>query len=159
MAEEKYLTQAKSVYTTLCNALDYNNWKYERHDEKLTIISGSLGEDLPIAFAVTVNADVGVVTLVSRLPLTVPKDKQVETAAAVAIANRGLAHGNFDYDLKEGHIFYRMSNSFRGCALGEGSMVYMISVGCQLVDNYNDRFLMLTKGMINLQQFAASENR
>lgn len=159
MVDEKDLIQGRQIYETLCATLDHDDWRYTRHDEELAITSGARGEDIPIDFSVQVDVERKLIILLSHLSLRVPEDKLVEVAAAVSIANRGMVFGGFDYDLQKGRILFRLSNSYIGCELGEESFLHMIYTACGTVDDYNDRFLMLAKGLMTLEQFMEAENQ
>lgn len=158
MAEELDLQQAQQTYETLCRALDKNEWHYNRHDEHLAITATARGEDFPIEFSVEVDAKRKLILLLSRLDLRVPEDKLVMMAVAVSVANNGMVFGGFDYNIQEGRILFRLSNSYMGCELSEDAFLQMIYTACGTVDNYNDSFLMLCKGLITLEQFIQKEN-
>ena len=158
MAEEMNMQKAKQVYNTLIKMLDTRDWKYEKHEEDLLIKSGIKGDDLPIEFIVFVKPKNQVVQFLSRLPFNMPEDKRVDGALAVCVANYGLVDGSFDYDLSDGEIRYRLTSSYRESTLGEDLFEYMIMVAASTVDEYNDKFFMLAKGMMGIQQFIEQEN-
>lgn len=157
MADEKVMKLAKSVYEGFCTMLDNNDWHYDRHDDDLTITCGARGEDLPMEFIIMVNTAAQVVSVYSMMPTKMPEDKRVEGAIAVAMANHGMVNGHFDYDVSDGSILYKMVTSFRGSLLAEEVYHYMIMLSASIVDDYNDKFLMISKGMMTLEQFAAWE--
>jgi hypothetical protein len=61
--------------------------------------------------------------------------------------------GCFDYDLSDGQILFRLTSSYRDSLLSEALFEYMVMVSASTIDKYNDRFFMLAKGMISLEQF------
>ena len=151
------MTKAKAVYRTLLKMLDAKKFKYERHDEDLLIKSGIRGEDLPVEFVMVVLPKNEVVQFISPMPFKIAEDKRVEAAVAVAIANYGLINGSFDFDLSDGEIRFRLTTSYRDSTLGKDLFEYMMMVGASTVDNYNDKFLMLSKGIITVEQFMEQE--
>lgn len=151
------MTKAKEVYRTLLKMLDAKKFKYERHDEDLLIKSGIRGEDLPVEFIMVVIPKNEVVQFISPMPFKIAEDKRVEAAVAVAIANYGLINGSFDFDLSDGEIRFRLTTSYRDSTLGKDLFEYMMMVGASTVDNYNDKFLMLSKGIITVEQFMEQE--
>lgn len=159
MAEEMNMQKAREVYATLVRMLDTRDWKYEKHEEDLLIKSGIRGDDLPVEFIVYVKPRNEVVQFISSLPFNMPEDKRVDGAIAVAVANYGLVDGSFDYDLRDGEIRYRLTSSYRESTLGEDLFEYMIMVAASTVDRYNDKFFMLAKGMMSIQQFMEQENQ
>ena len=157
MADEKVLKQAQMVYETICKTLDNRDWKYTRHDEDLTITCGARGEDLPMDIVIIVNPRAQVVSVISPMPFKIAEDKRVDGALAVCVANYGLINGSFDYDLSDGEIRFRLVSSFRESILSEELFNYMIMVSASTVDDYNDKFLMVSKGMLTVQQFVEWE--
>ena len=151
------MKKAVEVYDTLCSMLDNIGWKYDKVEEKLMIKSGVKGEDLPIDFIVVVKPRNEVVQFISSRPFNMPEDKRVEGALAICTANYGLVDGSFDYDLSDGQIVFRLTSSYRESLLSEALFEYMIMVSASTIDKYNDRFFMLAKGMITLEQFIEME--
>ncbi len=156
MAEEKNMAQAKAVFATLCQALDKHEWHFEKDEEKLAIECGAQGEDLPMKITVKVDADRMLIMLLSHLPFVIQEDKRLDVAIAVSAINNALVDGCFDYDVASGHMFFRMTNSFLESTISEEVFSYMLFCSCQTIDEYNDKFLMLAKGMISIEQFLAS---
>lgn len=153
MAVEINMEKAKSVFDTLVKMLDTRGLRYEKHEERLLIKSGMRGDDLPIEFIVVVKPEQQLVEFLSRLPFVMPEDKRLDGAVAVCVANYGLYDGSFDYNLKNGEIIFRLTSSYRESVLGEELFEYMIMCSSAIVDQYNDKLFMLSKGMITLQQF------
>ena len=151
------MRKAVEVYGTLCSMLDNINWKYEKVEEKLMIKSGVKGDDLPIEFLMIVKPNSEVVQFISSLPFNMPEDKRVEGALAICAANYGMVNGSFDYDLSDGQILFRLTTSYRESLLSEALLEYMVMVSASTIDKYNDRFFMLAKGMISLEQFMEME--
>ena len=116
------------------------------------------GDDLPIEFIMVVRPKNQVVQFISSLPFNMPEDKRVDGAIAVCVANYGLVDGSFDYDLRDGEIRFRLTCSYRESTLSEELFNYMIMVSASTVDNYNDKFFMIAKGMMTVQQFIEQEN-
>lgn len=148
-----YKLQARGVFDTLCAALDHNDWKYDKNAEKLRVELTATGEDLPMKLIISVEADRGVVFLTSLLPVKTPEDKRIDMAIAVAAANRVLRWGNFDYSIQDGQLYFRMAGCFIDSLLGEEFLHDMVMFAFSTIDEYNDRFLMLVKGMITIEKF------
>ena len=152
------MIKAEAVFDTLIDMLDTRDWKYEKHEEKLLIKSCIKGDDIPIEFIVVVNPKNEVVQFISSLPFKMPEDKRVDGALAVCVANYGLVDGSFDYDLRDGEIRYRLTSSYRESIVGADLFEYVIMVAASTVDQYNDKFLMIAKGRMTIQQFIEQEN-
>ena len=158
MADEKVMKQAQSVYETICKTLASRDWNFTRHDDKLMINCGARGEDLPMDIFIIVNPQAQVVSLISPMPFKIGEDKRVDAALAVCVANYGLVNGTFGYDLADGEIRFRIVSSFRESILSEELFNYMVLVAASTIDDYNDKFLMVSKGMLTIQQFIEWEN-
>lgn len=145
--------KAWQIYSTLIQMLDGKKWKYERYDDELIIKSTVVGDDLPIDFTVAVRPENQVIQFISKLPFNICEEKRVDGAIAVSVANYGLVDGSFDYDIRDGEIRFRLTCSYRDSQIGVELLEYVILCAATTVDRYNDRFFMLTKGMLTLQQF------
>ena len=155
---EGNVEKAREVFNDIVRLLDSKGWKYDKFEDDLVIKSGIKGDDLPIEFLLFVKPQNEVVQFMSRLPFDIPQDKRVEAAIAVCVANYGLVDGSFDYDIQDGEIRYRLTSSYRSSYLGDDLFEYMIMCAASTVDSYNDKFFMLAKGMMSVEDFIAKEN-
>ena len=149
---------AKLVYQTLCEALDERGWNYEKEEDKLLVHFSVRGDDLPMNFIIFVDEKRDILRLMSPMDYKFPEDKRVEGACAACIASFGMANGNFDYDLSNGRVSFRINTYFKGSLLSKNLIKYMIDCACAMVDHYNDKFFMLGKGMLSLADFIEKEN-
>lgn len=159
MAEELDMIKAKEVYDTIVSMMDAIGWKYEKREEDLVIKSGAQGDDLPMDLLLIVDPKSQIVQLISRMPFNVPEDKRFDAAVAICVANYGLKDGSFDYDINDGEIRFRLTSSYRESILSKELFVYMIGVSIGTIDQYNDKFFMLSKGVMSIQQFIEQENQ
>ena len=153
MDDAKNKAAAKAVYDDLCAVVEEKGWKYEKFDDDLVITFELYGEDIPMDFIFMADADRQLLKVFSKLPFTVPEDKRMELAIATCIVSNGLADGSFDYDISKGVIMFRMTASFMESKIGKGLIDYMIKCSCFVVDEYNDKFLALSKGFMTIQDF------
>ncbi len=153
MADEKDMRLARTVYEGMCAALTEKEWKFKRFDDDLTVSLAIRGHDIPMDVILMVRPEAQVISLFSPMPFGMSEDKRVDGAVAVAVANYGLVNGTFDYDISDGEIRFRMVQSYRESILGAEVYNYMLLVSMHTVDKYNDRFMMLSKGMIDLEKF------
>ncbi len=158
MADTQDMQKAREVYDHLVSMLNARDWKFEQDDERLLIKSGIKSDDLPINFIILVNPRNQVVQFISSLPFTMPEDLRVDGAIAVAVANYGLVDGSFDYDMNDGEIRFRLTTAYRDTSLSDEIFEYIIGVSASTVDQYNDRFFMLAKKMMTIEDFIAKEN-
>ncbi len=76
----------------------------------------------------------------------------------MSVANYGMISGSFDYDMSDGELRFRITQSFEDVDYNEDVFKYMLRVAFVTVDKYNDRFFMVGKGMMTLKEFIAKEN-
>lgn len=156
MQDEKNIKQARAAYATLLEMLDERGWHYDRNDDNFTISCSAKGDDLPIDIRIQVDPDRLLVVLLSQLPYTVPEDKRVDLSLAVSTVNYAIVDGSFDYSVKDGVLLFRMTSSYRESLVGKELFEYMLYVSCHTVDDYNDKFLMLIKDKMTLQDLIKS---
>ena len=134
------------------------NFHYDSHDEDLALTLTVHGDDLPQFTIVRVMDDREVIQITSPIPGSIPEDKRIDAAVAVAVANQGIINGCFDFDLSDGQINFRIEQSYAGMELSEEFIKYLFGVTFLTTDKYNDKFFMLSKGMLSLEQFIEQEN-
>lgn len=145
--------QAKKIYEGICTALDNRKWYYDRDNDRLLVRFTVNGDDIPMKFVMFVEPQQQVVRAMSFLPFKVPEEKRREMAVGVCAINFRLIEGNYDFDMSDGSLCYRITASYRASEIGDGLFQRMISMGCAAVDKYNDRFLALSKGYLTLENF------
>ena len=142
---------AKENFDKLRQALDERKWHYDTDEEDYSVSFKVNGDDLLLDFQIRVDKKRDLVVLYSRLPFKVSKERAVQMAQAVNHANTMLAEGSFDYNYKSGFLCYRLTNSFRGSVLSASVYDRMISMAGHTVDDYNEKFLLLSLGAISLE--------
>lgn len=157
MADENKLKQAQTVYNTLCKALDSKKWKYREHPEDMVVTFAYTGEDIPMEFVVFIDADRQLVRMLSRLPFKFPEDNRVDGAVATSYINYKLADGSFDYDYSTGELTFRLTATFIDSLISEDLLFYMVACSCYTVDKYNDKLLMVAKGMLSVDRFISGD--
>ena len=158
MADERKLAHAKEVFNTLCNTLDKDDWKYEKYEEDLVIQTGVQGEDLPIRATIKVDADRSLIVIISKIPFNIQEDKRLDVAVAVSAVNNRLVDGSFDFNIATGDMYFRMTNSFLESEIGADLFIYSMLASFKIIDEYNDKFLMVSKGVMSIEQFLSSDN-
>ncbi len=155
MAENNMLELAQQTYLRVCQALDNKNWRYQKDDENLSISFGARGQDLDMDFRVKVYADRQFVYITSVLPYIVPEDKRIDVALAVSAVNCKLRAGNFDFDLHKGQVAFRITQSYMESDISAQVFESLIMAACGVVDDYNEKFMGLGTGMLDLYRFLA----
>ena len=158
MADESIMLNAKATYRTLCDMFEKIGWKCQKNDERMIVECRVSGDDLPFDVKMIVDEDIEQVILLSPMPFKIAEDKRIDLALAVSFVNNRLVNGCFDYDFCDGGIFFRISACFDGCKLSVDALEYLLRCACGTIDDYNDKFLMISKGMLSLEDFMKKEN-
>ena len=149
--------KAKEVYETLCATIDSIGWHYNKVDELKIVFFDVQGDDIPMEFMIVVHADVQRITLMSKMPFSMSEDKRVEGAIAATCATNSIIDGYFDYDIKDGSIFFNMTSTFIDCTFGKERLLYLVHIASNTIDEYNDQFLAINKGTMSIEDFIAQE--
>lgn len=153
MTDKTKIKNAKKVYDALCGSLDKKNFHYIKHDEDTAIIYNIQGDDIPMEFVIQIDAERSLIRLLSRIPATFPEERRMDGAIAASQINFRLNTGGFDYDYKTGKVAFRLVSSYLDSTISTELFEFMIAVSSYTVDEYNDKFLMLSKGLISLTEF------
>ncbi len=147
-------TNALNAYNTMIDHFTSNKLHITRDDDQMSVEIGFNGDGLPINIRFRVHEDRQVLRVLSIIPVRVPEEKRVEGAIAVAVANYGTVNGSFDYDMNDGEIRYRVCQSIHdGSTLSDETVRYIMAITYNTVKKYNDRFYMLGKGLMTLEDF------
>ena len=156
MSEINKSENANKVFRTLCAAIENRGWHFDKIDALRLVSFGVKGDDLPMRFDLIIDEERQLVRLMSRLPFTVDSEYRIEGAIATCAATYKLANGCFDYDIDTGVIRFRMTASFLESEVGEGLFQYMINCSTGTVDQFNDKFFAVCKGMLSISDFLES---
>lgn len=136
--------------------LDEIDWKYyskEDDEERYTIETATKGDDFAIRLFFNFIVKPEVVYVSSPMPYKIPAEKRAEVAIAVNIANYKLREGCFDFDIEDGMISFRLTQSLRGGAtLNKEICESLLGLTVTTVENYNDKFYMVSKGTMSLKE-------
>lgn len=133
--------------------LTSHNIRFEAVDNELLIKMIVHGEDLPQPTYIHIDDERQIVQILSPIPSRIPEDKRMDAAVATAVANYGMINGSFDLDMSDGEVRFRVTQSFKDMEMSDECINYLISIVFFTTDKYNDKFFMLGKGMITLEQF------
>lgn len=151
--------KTRSVFATACKSLDDRDWHYqtEEQEDKLLIRLRVTGDDLPMDITFIANSRKQCVEIFSSMPFHIAEDKRIDAALAVSIVNNSLINGTFDFDIKDGEMHFRVNQSYVDATIGVDTMTYLFSIVVNTVDDYNDKFLMLGKGMLSWESFKKND--
>jgi len=153
MATEKDITAAKIIYNGVKDTLDNMGWTYDEYESELKIVTGAGGKDISIDIGIYVDAEKHIVTVLSRLPIDVPKDLRIDLSFAVSLINDHIVDGSFDYNVLDGSICFRTVVAYHDCSLSNEVFNYMIYITCRTVDDYNGMLNKLSRSEITVSEF------
>lgn len=151
---EVFEAASKKVFDTVCLALTALNYSYQKTGDGRVDFAVS-GNDIPMRFSLAVSAEKQIVILYSPLPFTVETSRTSDFAVALSSVNYRLADGSFDYDIPNGTVSFRMTANYLDSEIGIELLDYMIRCSVMTVDRYNDKLLMLSRGLCTLDEFHA----
>ena len=157
MATEAQKKAAERVYNTLVGHLEKSGLKYTPmtavQDGDYMLRLEARGDDLPMTLFVIVEAARGLF-MVKSPEFTKFSADQIDVAAkAVCAINWAIANGCYSLNLETGAIMWTACNSFLGSLMGEEAIHYMLGVSMSTVDRFNDKFMLLKMGAIDLDTF------
>ena len=151
---EVNMNLARETYKTLLKAIAENGWHCKQDDNEMCIDFGVNGDDLHMDFHVSIDAERQLVRLISRLPFRFPKEKIIDGALATSIANYVVcADGSFDFNVLNGDVIFRMTTSYRSSVIASSALVYLVNYACWAVDKVNDKLLLVSNGIMSVEQF------
>lgn len=153
MADEKDLKLAKTIYGQICSVMDARNWKYTKREDHGSVHFTVVGEDIPMEFIARVDVERQLVSLMSQLPFKFAEDKRMEGAIVTSCANYAIVDGCFQYDITDGEILFKLTSCYRDSLISNETIEYMLSCSLAVVDEFNDKFLMVSKGVVSLEDF------
>ena len=140
MADEIELKNAGKVFNTLCKVFDDKKWQYNKNEsdpEMLSVHYRIENTDLSMEFYITVDANAQLIRVYSPLPFTIPEDKRMHLVLATCELSCVLMDGNFDYNINEGKIAYRLTATFINSEVGEELIDYLTSFSIRVVNRFS----------------------
>ena len=117
--------------------LQENDWKYHWDDGGRGHLwfgaSGRNGDYKGVFFA---REEQQIATLFVLLPVKVPEGRRKEVMEYLTRANFGLSIGNFEFDMDDGEIRYKISIDVEGGTLACSMVSNMLNAAFSTVDRY-----------------------
>ncbi|MBQ1289947.1 MAG: YbjN domain-containing protein [Lachnospiraceae bacterium] len=155
MADEKEMALSKSVFDALNSHLrDDIGLKFrtsERGDDYVIDFIMN-GDDIPMQFYVIVNTGKQALMIHSPQPVHFSKEQFGEAGIVLNAINYRLACGSFQLDISDGTVVFCMSTLFAGSLISNEVFDQMIAMAVHTVDDFNDKLMMLSKGMIEKEK-------
>lgn len=157
-AERKALTEQNAAI--LISMLEHKHLKYtveEQIDARTHIRISFTGNDLPMTLHLILRADRQIVSVLSAMPFKMSAERMHDAAVAVIAANHGLIDGSFDLNMQTGEIYFRLTTAFMQTTLSEELFSYLMFVSAETIDRFNDRFMDLNTGKLDLAGFLEAD--
>lgn len=152
----EYNPTAAEVFQDLCSYFDKIELHYETIDGKYVKFSVK-GEDLPIDLSVGVQEKPGLICLYGLLPFKAPEEKVVEICMVLALINNRLAAGRFEFDFSHRTISFSMTLFYKEVRMTHSLYELLVMGSCKVIDDYNDKLLLLCKGLTSFEDFLNEE--
>ncbi|MCR4908162.1 MAG: YbjN domain-containing protein [Lachnospiraceae bacterium] len=152
-ATEKELKQANEVYEALIKMFEDMDYPYDiidsGNDNEKVLHIRSAGDDLPMEFYIIIDAYFQQFKVKSPQPVTFSEDQYSDAAQVICAINDVLRFGCFTLDLSDGTVMFNFYHLFMDSLVSPDLWGFLIRMSVEIVDEYNDKLLMLAKGMID----------
>ena len=157
MASESQIQEAQAIFYAFEEFLKKQNYKFEIMDTKdagfYALKYGVIGEDFPMEFNVIVDPELRLLMVKSLQPVQISPEKIAEAAIAVCLINSHITDGSYSLDPTNGMVVFSATTSFAGSLISEEVFAYLMQLSEVIVDDFNDMFVLLQKGAIDLGAF------
>ncbi|MEG1527552.1 MAG: hypothetical protein RR248_02400 [Clostridia bacterium] len=145
---------ASQVFKKFCNYLDKNKIYYDTDttNDRFNVSLSYSGDDLSMQFHIEIDASRQIIYALSPLPFIVENDAKKNIALSLCAINNVLASGSFDFDLSSGRIVYRLTYGIFDGLICDNAFAYIIRLLNATVDKYNDKLLMVSKGVLSVEE-------
>ncbi len=152
------MAEGKTVFDSLVQYLHSIKLNFEAKEleDRYMIKFNMSGDDIPMRYFIYVNPNHQIITLHSPMPVKFAPDMIDLGCKAVCMINYRLTDGDFQIDVRDGEVLFNMSNSYAGSLISNEVFSYMLGMSINIVDEFNDKLLMLSKGMIDLDVLKGS---
>ncbi len=150
---EKERKQADEVYQNLINIFERMEYPYDviesGNDIEKVLHIRSAGEDLPMEFFIVIDAYFQQFKVKSPQPVRFSKEQIPDAAELICAINDVIRFGYFALDVEDGSVMFNYFHLFMDSLVSPDLWGFLVKTSAQIVDEYNDKFLMLAKGMID----------
>ena len=150
---EKENENVEGIFEKIKNVAALETAEYTVNPEELSVNFTVVGEDLPMDITVRADKENQIISVTSPMPYKISLDNRVVCGIAVCAVSERLEAGNFDYEIINGIITFRVTTPFKDCVVEQELIANMVAYASKMTDDYNDRFLALDKGFLKLENF------
>ena len=150
---EKENENVEGIFEKIKNVAALETAEYTVNPEELSVNFTVVGEDLPMDITVRADKENQIISVTSPMPYKISLDNRVVCGIAACAVSERLEAGNFDYEIINGIITFRVTTPFKDCVVEQELIANMVAYASKMTDDYNDRFLALDKGFLKLENF------
>ncbi len=111
-------------------------WKFEKEEDSDVIKTGVNAKNAAFRLIIYSMEDKDLLTVYVAQDNNVPDKKRLVVAEFIARANYGLNLGNFDLDMEDGELGYKVSIDLEGGQLSTDMVGNMVGAGVSTMDQY-----------------------
>lgn len=111
-------------------------WKFEKDDEASVIKTGVNATNASYRLIIYAIEDKDLLTVYVSQDNNIPESKRAAVAEFIARANFGLNLGNFDFDMDDGELGYKVAVDVEGGSLSLDMVGNMVGAAVATMDKY-----------------------
>jgi hypothetical protein len=135
-----------SVFETLIGYFERDGWKFRRLPGHAALEMGVAGEKGTYRLVVVVDGDRSIVRFLTFLEGKVPETRRREVMEYLTRANYGLLLGNFEIDLGDGEIRFKVAADVEDVGFSYEQYQSMLYVSVAMMDRYYPGLQSVVKG-------------
>ncbi len=143
--------KAIALFEKMCRMLEDRKIKFQTDGLTATVLMKT--QDLPICLIIKVDSECAELKIESPLPFYVPEQRRTDVALAVNFINGILVDGCFEFNMMNGAIDFRLSNTVIGCELSEEAIKSMFHAALFTVDDFNEKLFGIACNRISIGEF------
>ena len=124
------------ILNTVAAALTEDDWDFDADEDREIIRTGVTAKNASYRMIFDAREDTEQLLLYLLCAYQVPDDRRLAAAEFMARANFGLVLGNFELDMEDGEVRYRVSIDIEGGELTNKMVRNMIGAGVVTLDRY-----------------------
>jgi hypothetical protein len=125
-----------SVFETIIEYFERDGWKYRRLPGHDALEMGLSGEKGTYRLVVVVDGERSIVRFLTFLEGKVPETRRREVMEYLTRANYGLLLGNFELDLGDGEVRFKVGTDIEGIAFSYEQYQSTLYVSVAMMDRY-----------------------
>ncbi len=135
-----------AILSTVEQWLKSDDWNYDKHPEDPLIRCGVQGNGVTFRLYFQAREEQDQLLLYVVGPNLVPEDKRTAVMEFLTRVNYGLVIGNFELDLSDGEVRYKVSVDVEGSKLVPIMVKNLIGAGVTMMDRYYPGLMAVAYG-------------